>query len=77
MKNIKLIKYIVIVIFCSILDMILYVITLEISPFRQYGDFSFLVKAIGAPGAAMVCMLVAFSSIAYVFYKQESLLVLS
>ncbi|MFD3449900.1 hypothetical protein ACFDTO_35575 [Microbacteriaceae bacterium 4G12] len=71
MKNVKLIKYISIVIFCASLDMMLHGITSNISPFPKEENFSFLVKTIGAVGAATVWVLVAFSSVAYVFYKCE------
>jgi hypothetical protein len=71
MKNVKLIKYIAIVIFCASLDMMLHRITSNISPFPKEANFSFIVKTIGAVGAATVWVLVAFSSVAYVFYKCE------
>ncbi|KHD36588.1 hypothetical protein NL50_08665 [Clostridium acetobutylicum] len=71
MKIVKLVKYTAIVIFCSILDMMLHAITSKISPFPKEANFSFLVKTIGAVGAATVWVLVAFSSVAYVFYKCE------
>lgn len=71
MKIVKLIEYIAIVIICSILDMTLHGITSEISPFPKIANFSFLVKTIGAVGAATVWILVAFSSVAYVFYRYE------
>ena len=68
MKNTKKIKYIAIVIFCAILDFSLHGISSMISPGSEIGNLSFIAKTIGAPGAAMVWVFIAFSSVAYVFY---------
>ncbi|MGH4122058.1 MAG: hypothetical protein ACREV6_03885 [Clostridium sp.] len=76
MKNIKKIKYIAIVTFCVILDFSLHGITSMISPGPEFSNLSFLAETIGAPGAVLLWMFIAFSYILFVilsYYLSESL----
>lgn len=71
MKNVKKLKYISIVILCAILDMSLHVVTSKISPISKEGNFSILAKTIGLPAAAMLWIIIAFASVAYVYNRYE------
>lgn len=68
-KNKNKLKYIAVVIFCSILDMILHVMTSKISSISQLGNFSIFVKTLGMPVVAVLWMFIAFGSVAYVFFR--------
>jgi len=71
MKSNKKLKYIAIVIFCCLMDFVLHGITSKISPLTVTGDLSIIAKTIGAPGAALIWIFIAFPSVAYVFYRYE------
>lgn len=71
MKSSKKIKYIAIVTFCAIFDFILHGITSGISPGPEFINLSIIAKTIGTLGAVMLWMFIAFSSVAYVFYRYE------
>jgi hypothetical protein len=71
MKSSKKIKYIAIVTFCAFLDFILHGITSVISPGPEFSNLSIIAKTIGALGAVMLWMFIAFSTVAYVFYRYE------
>lgn len=68
MKCINKMKYIIIVAFCSILDMSFHVMTSKISTIPNTSNFSILTKVIGVTQSAILWILIAFSSVAYVFY---------
>jgi hypothetical protein len=65
-------KYIIIVAFCSILDMSFHVMTSKISTIPNTSNFSILTKVIGVTQSAILWILIAFSSVAYVFYLYKN-----
>lgn len=69
--NIKKLKYIVIVVFGSILDIFLHAITPSNSNIPNETTGSSLTKSLGFVGAAVLYFLITFGILAYIFYMYE------
>lgn len=71
MNTMQKIKCSVIVVFCSVLDIILHIITSNISGGSKLNHYSFLAKTIGDSTTAAVWVLGAFSIAACIFIKYK------